>query len=94
MNNRYGIDLDTTPIEREIARGTVEATPAQLATSKNTQFKVVTITPKPKLIQRVQYDVRIADLDKIRKHLNRHSMAGGAIGEHTFKYFLDQEGLA
>ncbi|MGA3267398.1 MAG: ATP-binding protein [Verrucomicrobiota bacterium] len=94
MNSRYGMDLDTTPIEREIARGTVEATPAQLATSTNTQFKVVRTSSKPKLTQRVQYDARISDLDKIRKHLNRHSMKVGAISEHTFNYFLDQEGLA
>jgi hypothetical protein len=94
MNKKYGPDLDTTPVEREIAHGTVSATPAQLATSTNTQFNVFRTDPKPKLIKRVQYDARITDLDKISKHLNQRSMTAGKIGEHTFKYFLDQEGLA
>ena len=93
MRSKYSSDQDSTSTEREIARNTIGATPAQLATSTNMQFKVVTTIPKPKLTQRVAYDARISDLDKIRNHLNRRSMTGGAIGEHTFDYFLDQEGL-
>jgi hypothetical protein len=94
MRKKYGTDLDVTPVEREIARNTVSATPAQLATSKPVRFTVTTVTATPKATTRVQFDAKDSDLEKIRKHLNRHTMGAGKIGEHTFKYFLDQEGLA
>ena len=93
MRSKYSADFDTAPVERELARNTVEATPAQLATTKNVQFAVLKTTPPPNPTTRVQYYALVSDLEKIRKHLNRGRMSAVAIGEHTFNYFLDQEGL-
>jgi hypothetical protein len=93
MRSKYASDLDASPIEREIARNTVGATPAQLATTKTMQFTVSKPTPPPNPTSRVQYNALVSDLEKIRKHLSKIRMGAGAIGEHTFEYFLDQEGL-
>lgn len=93
MRSKYSADFDTAPVERELARNTVEATPAQLATAKNVQFEVLKSTPPPNPTTRVQYYALVSDLEKIRKHLNKSRMSAVAIGEHTFNYFLDQEGL-
>ena len=93
MNNKYGADVDIAPIEREIARTTVGATPAQLATSKTMQFNVVKAVQQPKPpTTSVQYSALNSDLEKIRKHLQRR-MGANKIGEHTLKYFIEQEGL-
>lgn len=93
MRSKYGADMDVTSIEREIARNTIGATPAELATSKPVQFNVVKVVSPPKRTTRVQFDALIFDLDKIRRHISRPRMGAGAVGEHTFNYFLDQEGL-
>jgi hypothetical protein len=57
------------------------------------QFEVLKSTPPPNPTTRVQYYALVSDLEKIRKHLNKSRMSAVAIGEHTFDYFLDQEGL-
>lgn len=93
MNKQYGIDPDTAPIEREIARGTISATPADLATQKSAQFHVPTVVVVQKTTVAVQYKARISELEKIRKHLNRPGMGANKIGEYTFQNFLTQEGL-
>jgi Histidine kinase-, DNA gyrase B-, and HSP90-like ATPase len=94
INKKYPTDPDQAPLERVIARDTVIASPAELATQRSMQFKVVTHVPAVRTTKRVQYDAKIADLDKITKHLRQPWMSASAVGEHTFKYFLTQEGLA
>ena len=48
---------------------------------------------KVKTTVRVQYDAKVLDLEKVRKHLRKPHMGAATIGEHTFDYFLRQEGL-
>ena len=42
---------------------------------------------------RVQYDAKIADINRIKKHLRKPRMGASKVGEHTLDYFLRQEGL-
>jgi|GEM_PF-186348 len=93
MRSKYSADYDTAPVERELARNTVGATPAQLATAKTVQFEVIKTAPPPNPTTRVQYYALNSDLEKIRKHLNKSRMSAVAIGEHTLNYFMEQEGL-
>lgn len=39
---------------------------------------------------RVQYDAEMKDLDRVRRRVRRN-LSARAIGEHTFRYFLDKE---
>jgi hypothetical protein len=40
---------------------------------------------------RIQYSKPRKDIERIREHLKRRSMAASKIGEHTFDYFVKQE---
>jgi hypothetical protein len=94
ISKKYPSDSDAEPTEREAAVSQVIAAPAQLASASATLFSVPIPPPPPRLTQRVQYDARISDLEKVRKHLRQPRMEAGRTGEHTFQYFLEQEGLA
>lgn len=94
INSKYPSDAEVTPVERAIARQTVSTTFADLASPGTAVFAI----PRPpviiKLTTKVQFDAKDTDLAKIRKHLRSSNMSAGRIGEHTFNYFLKQEGLA
>lgn len=94
ISKKYPSDPDVEPSERGAATSVVIATPAQLASAKPTLFSVPVRPPPVRVTQSVQYHAYISDLEKIRKHLRQPRMGAGRIGEHTFDYFLEQEGLA
>jgi hypothetical protein len=93
-NRKYPSDIDEEPIEREIARGMKPTSLADLVRKTGSTFK---IEPPKVLVNktkvRVQYDANTIDVEKIRKHLRKPRMGYGKIGEYTFDYFLNQEGL-
>jgi len=93
-NRKYGKDEDQEPIEREIARQMKPTTLASLVRKEGSAFEIVVPKEqKTKTTIRVQYDASISDIEKVRKHLRKPRMGAGTIGEHTFNYFLRQEGL-
>jgi len=93
-NRKYGKDEDQEPIEREIARQMTPTTLANLVRKAGSAFEIVVPkAQKTKTTIRVQYDANISDIEKVRKHLRKPRMGAGTIGEHTFNYFLRQEGL-
>lgn len=49
------------------------------------------LPPETPLTTRVQYDALNSDLDRVRVRLKKRSMSAKAVGERTFKYFLDKE---
>jgi len=65
----------------------------QIVNKEGTVFSVPAETKPAKTTTRVQYEAEKADLEAIRKHLRNSRMAATKIGEHTFKYFLRNEGL-
>lgn len=93
-NRKYPNDEDQEPIEREIAKDMKPTTLPQLVRKTNSAFEI-----KPpnqvgkKTSVKVQYEAKLTDLDKIRKHLRKPQMGAAKIGEHTFDYFMRQEGL-
>jgi len=93
-NRKYGPEADQEPIEREIAKQMRPTTIAQLVNKRGTAFEVEAPKRKTeKTTVRVQYDAKISDVDKIKKHLRRSRMGASSVGRHTFDYFLRQEGL-
>lgn len=93
-SKKYGPDADEEPIEREIAKQMKPTTISQLVQKANTAFEIE--APKEKKGKptiRVQYDAKVSEIDKIKKHLRKSRMGASTIGKHTFDYFLRQEGL-
>jgi hypothetical protein len=41
----------------------------------------------------IQYNAKISDVEKVKKQLRKPRMGASKVGEHTFEYFLRQEGL-
>lgn len=72
-------DLAAVGMEQVVKRG-----PSTFAPALPTTKKVKTTT-------RVQYDAENADIDLIRKRLSKPNWAAGAVGRHTFDYFLKME---
>lgn len=94
LNRQYPSDQDTEPTERKIARGVKKATFEQLMSEKSSVFSAPKPKKRSKPTTRVQFDADDKDLDAVRQHLRKPSMPANRIGEHTFRYFLDQEGLS
>lgn len=93
-NRKYPSDEDQDPIEREIGKQMKATTFANLVRKSGSAFGIE--VPKEKALKttvRVQYDAKVSDLEKVRKHLRKPRMGAATIGEHTFDYFLRQEGL-
>lgn len=92
-NRKYPSDEDQAPIEREIAKEIQPTTLAHLVRPTGSAFKIETQAPVEQKLVQVQYAAKQIDIDKIRKHLRNPRMGFAEIGEHTFDYFLRQEGL-
>lgn len=93
-SRKYGPDVDQEPVEREIAKQMKPTTIAQLVKRAGSAFEVE--TPEKKAVKttvRIQYNAKIADVEKVQKHLRKPRLGASKIGEHTFNYFLRQEGL-
>jgi len=94
LNRQYPSERGEEPIEREISRKVERVSLGDLVSRKGTVFEVPPTARKVKTTTRVQYDAKNEDLEKIRKHLRKPSMGANRIGEHTFQYFVKQEGLS
>ncbi len=93
-SRKYGPDVDEEPVEREIAKQMKPTTIAQLVHKTGSAFEVE--APKKTVVKttvRIQYNAKIADVDKVKKHLRKPRLGASKVGEHTFDYFLRQEGL-
>jgi hypothetical protein len=78
-------------VEREIAGQVKPVSIASVVAKPAEAFRVVFTRRAPPTTVRVQYDAEKADVDRIRKKLNRHGWGAGRIGRHTFDYFLKME---
>lgn len=94
LNKQYPSEPDEEPIEREISKTVKGTSFGDLMAKKITVFDVPKPRKRIKTTTSVQYDAENEDLDKIRKHLRKPRMGANRIGEYTFRYFLDQEGLS
>jgi hypothetical protein len=94
INKKYPSDLDDEPIERDLARLVESKSVGQLVSKTNTIFNAPPQSqPAVKTTTSVQYSAKISELEKIRKHLRKPKMGASRIGEYTFGYFLEKEGL-
>ncbi len=93
-NKKYGPDPDQSPVQREIAKQMKPTTIADLVNKAGSAFQVDSPEKTPaRNTVRIQYDANISDVDKVKKHLRNPRLGASKIGEHTFDYFLKQEGL-
>lgn len=93
-NRKYPADTDQEPVERAIAKELKPTTLAHLVRSAGSAFKMEEPEEtQPRTTVRVQYDALLSDVDKVRKHLRTPRMGATKVGEHTFSYFLNREGL-
>ncbi len=94
LNKKYPSDPDITPAERDLTDSVTGTSLGKLAADGKRGFKPPISEKKATTSTRVQYNAEKSDLDKIRTHLRKPDMHANRIGEHTFKYFMDQEGLS
>jgi hypothetical protein len=93
-NRKYGPDADQTPVEREIAKQIEPTTIAQLVHKTGSAFQVdAPKVPIVKTTVRIQFDANLTDVERIKTHLRKPRLGASKVGEHTFEYFLRQEGL-
>jgi hypothetical protein len=48
-------------------------------------------TKKPKTTTKIQYEISLKELERVRRHFGRTNMAGTEIGRYTFDYFMENE---
>jgi hypothetical protein len=72
-------DLKPANISEVIDRGT------------STFVPILSTRSKARSTTRVQFDAEKVDIDKIRKKISKPNWSAGAVGRHTFEYFLKME---
>ncbi len=95
LNKQYPSEADDEPAERRIMRNGKRTSVGALVSRGGSSFSAPSARRKTaKTTTRVQYDAENSELEKVRKHLRKPRMGANRIGEHTFQYFLEEEGLA
>ncbi len=90
LNDMYPSELPEQPVEREIAERVQQQDFRPLLHNPSKRFEVIRSLPKRRKI-RVQYDVEMPDLERIRKKIRRPSISASAIGKLTFDHYLKTE---
>ncbi len=91
LESLYKSQGEVTPEERSAAK---EVTQADILTTVRTPSTFAPPRRRRKTDKTgVQYSVNNSDLALVREHLRSPGMSASAIGQHTFDYFLEQEGL-
>lgn len=92
LSDLYGATRsDEEPVDKEIGTLIKRVSVGSVTSRRRTDFT----PPKRKKSTKtsVQYDVEKEELEKVKKHLRRR-LSAGAVGRHTFDYFLEQEGIS
>ena len=90
LNSLYPSDAVPEPTRRAIAEEVRQADIKQVISNEST-FTVRFRTQPVRMTTKIQYDALNSDIDLIRKCLRKPRMSAKAIGEHTFKYFVEME---
>jgi hypothetical protein len=89
LDRRYtesGTEVDSDEL-KEARGGSVN--PLASSAKKPLTFKPP--TPKKDLTTRIQYKAKVADVERIGKHLRKPGMSGSEVGRHTLYFFLRNE---
>ena len=90
----YSPEKDESAEEREVADSMQQADMVVMANKPTSVFQVKSNPKsKPKLTTQVNFTAKVADLDRIKKHLRQPNMSKSNIGQYIFDYFLKSEGL-
>ena len=93
LDGLYADEIEKTPTGRKLAEDNRKADIRKAASKPESVFRIKKVKPNAPPTQQVKYVAKKSDLEKIRKHLRKPSLTAPAIGEHTFQYFLNAEGL-
>lgn len=93
LSRMYPTDAVAEPVERSLADSVRVVDVRQLVGRGSQAFRSPSVSARaPKTTVRIQYDAKIRHIDAIRKHV-RKTISANKIGEMTFDYYLEQEGL-
>lgn len=90
LNEMYPSELSEAPAQRTVAESVTQSDFRELLARSPRQFEA-TVRPTRRHTIRVQYDVEMKDVERIKKVLRRPSMSAAAVGKHTFDHFLAAE---
>lgn len=92
LDSMFSKEMPEEATERQIASQVKSSSLAAVASQPLEAFRVVyTAQRPPKTSVSVQYGAEIADVQRIKKHLNKLSWGANKIGKYTFDYFLKTE---
>jgi Histidine kinase-, DNA gyrase B-, and HSP90-like ATPase len=92
LSSMYPSELSEEPKERRVADTIHAADLRRVASKPVSTFKVKmpAATLQARTV-RIQYDAFRADVERIKRHLRKPSMAANRVGKHTFDHFLKTE---
>ena len=95
LSKRYSGDLKEEPFEREIAQRIENVNISDIFSDiKKSDFIVsARKEKKPNPYANISYKVLKTKLDLVKKSFRRASMSNKEVGERTFNYYIDMEGL-
>jgi hypothetical protein len=95
LESFYKARSDYSPEERKAMTSTEQADVGEVASGPSTGFSYKKRRRRntQKTTTSVQYSAEISDLDLIRDRLRKPNMTATQIGQYTFDYFMEQEGL-
>jgi hypothetical protein len=91
LNNMYASGEVEEPIERTIASGVRATSVDQVMKTAKRAFTVSMPAKKESNYVSVQFKVKKADLDRVRKSVRAPTWSASRVGEHVFQYFLERE---
>ncbi|MDO8500748.1 MAG: ATP-binding protein [Gemmatimonadaceae bacterium] len=90
LNNMYPSEPAPDVAERTMVDKLTVVDLRSITAKPNAAFTAKVIRQAKKNVS-VQYSAPLADVEQIKKKINKPSMGAGAVGLHTFKYFLRME---
>jgi hypothetical protein len=92
LNEMYPNPEVAEPVQsRQLVEGLRRVDITTLLSREPQTFQPVVSSQARRTVVKVQYDAKSADLERIRKKLNKPRMSAGNIGRYTFEYFLKME---
>lgn len=91
LSKMYPSDLAEEPRERSLASQIRQVDVREIATKQPTPFKVEYKGISSRETNKVQYDAKVSDLERIRRHLRKPTLSATRIGKLTFDHYVKTE---
>jgi hypothetical protein len=91
LNKMYPADLTEEPRERTIANQVRQTDIRDIAVKPSSPFTVAYRGVSARETNKVQYDAKVIDLERIRKHLRKPTLSATRIRKITFDHYVKTE---